>query len=106
MHCKILSLTPDVNNLHDYSSLLQYPNHQLLPTGDLPVQREPSTALQMCNLKKQRHTLFSNDVRCSSGTQRDHIPRANEMQTFSPEEVSYKKDVRAYAPESKWLFLG
>lgn len=38
MHCKILSLTPDVNNLHDYSSLLQYPNHQLLPTGDLPVQ--------------------------------------------------------------------
>lgn len=50
--------------------------------------------------------LFSNDVRCSSGTQRDQIPCANEMQTFSPEEVSYKKDLRAYAPESKWLFLG
>lgn len=69
MHWKTLSLTPDANNLHDYSSLLQSLLHQLLPVGDLPVQGEQSAALQTHNLKKQRWMLFGKDVCWSPGTQ-------------------------------------
>lgn len=51
--------------------------------------------------------FFNNDVHGRWGTQCDQIPSANKMPpAFGPEEMRYQKDVRAYGPTSKWLFLG
>lgn len=45
-HWEPLSSLPNVSNLHNYPSLLQYLNPRLLSMGDLPAERKQSTALQ------------------------------------------------------------